>query len=275
MQQTLNKPPKKNGSSTPHRSTRQFLATRQGMVTLALVVAVVGAGAILVFLQQYRDSLKDETKPITVLVAKEVIGKGTSGDLVASDGLFQATEISEGDAKEGAITDPGSLRGRVATTDVFPGEQLTSEAFATGGSSVESSLSGSDRAIAIPVDPAHGLIGVVNVGDRVDVLAGFVVDRGDGRLRPVMRVLVQDALVLKADADSGSGSRSSSARKKVIIRANDRQAAAIAFAADNGKLWVTLRPPSRGEQSRPAVVTVDTLLTGLKPLILDPRGADR
>lgn len=270
MQQTVNKPPSKNGSNTSRRSTRQFLATRQGMITLALIVAVLGGGAILVFLQQYRDSLQDDTKPITVLVAKEAIGKGTTGELVASDGLFQVTEIAEGDAKQGALTDPGSLRGRVATREVFPGEQLTSTAFAPGGRAVKGSLTGSDRAVAIPVDSARGLVGDVSAGDRVDVLASFSVERGDGRPRPVTRMLLQDALVLKADA-AGSASESS----KVVVRADDRQAAVVAFAVDNGKMWVMLRPPSRAEQSRPALVTVETLLTGLKPLVLDPRGSDR
>ena len=270
MQDTLNKPPTKNGSNTSRRSMREFLATRQGMVALALIVAIFGAGAILVFLQQYRDSLQTDTEPITVLVAKEAIGKGTSGELVASDGLYQATEITEGDAKQGALTDPGSLRGRVATRDVFPGEQLTSTAFAPGGRVIQSSLSGSDRAIAIPVDGARGLVGDVRVGDRVDVLASFVVERADGRPRPVTRILVQDALVLKTETATGSAASS-----KIVVRVDDRQAAAVAFAVDNGKMWVLQRPPSRAKQSRPVIVSVETLLAGLKPLVVVPRGGTR
>lgn len=277
MQQTT-APPGPNGpkpKAKPKRTLRQFLGTRQGMIALAVTVAIIGGAAVLAFLQQYRDSLDEESKPVTVLVAKELIGKGTAGDVVASETLFQASELPQSEAKDGAITDPGSLRGRVASEDVFPGEQLTTESFVTGGSSVESRLTGRDRAISIPVDRAHGLLGNLQAGDRVDVLAALVVQRVGAQPRPVVRTLAQDVLVLDVPSKppSGRGTTGANDKGQVVIRVNDETALAVAFAADHGKLWLVGRPPSHADESRPAIQTPESLVTGQPPVPL--RGGRR
>ena len=275
MQQTV-QPPVTNGPKPPsRRSVRQVLATRRGMLGLAAIVAMLGAGAILVFLQQYRDSVADETRPVTVLVAKGPIGKGTAGEVVAGDILFQASQVPESDAKDGAFTDPGSLRGRVATKDVFPGEQLTADAFVVGSGSVESRIRKNDRAISVSVDAAHGLVDSVNAGDRVDVLAGLVVQSSGGQPRPVVRTLVQDVLVLDAPGKTDGATVGSAQTEEVVLRVSDRQALAVAFAADNGKVWVILRPPSNAEQSPPSLATPEALLTGVRPINLESRGGRR
>jgi Flp pilus assembly protein CpaB len=275
MQPTVNPPTTNAPKPKQKRSMRQFLGTRQGMLAMAFTVAIVGGAAVLAFLQQYRDSLDEDHRPVTVLVAKELIGKGTAGDVVATEALFQASELPQSEAKNGAITDPGSLRGRVAAKDVFPGEQLTTEAFVAGGSSVESRLTGLDRAIAVPVDGAHGLLGNLRAGDRVDVLAALVVQRSGAQPRPVVRTLAQDVLVLdvpnKPPSDRATGG--SADKGQVVLRVNDRTALAVAFASDTGEIWLVARPPSHAEQSRPAIQTPETIVTGQPPVPL--RGGRR
>ena len=50
------------------------------------------------------------------------------------------------------------------------------------------------------------MIGEIQTGDHVDVLAGFNVDAGTGPSRPMLRSVMQNALVLKAPVE-GQGSR--------------------------------------------------------------------
>ena len=271
MQPTIS-PPTPNGPKPRHnkRSLRQFLGTRQGMLAMALFVALAGGGAVLAFLQQYRDSVDEESKPVTVLVAKELIGKGTAGDVVASEVLFQASELPQSEAKDGALTDPGSLRGRVAAKDIFPGEQITTQSFVAGGNNVESHLTGRDRAVSVPVDRAHGLVGNLQEGDRVDVLAAFTVQRGGSQPRPMVRTLAQDVLVLDVPPKPATarGSGSSADKGQVTLRVDDEIALALAFAGENGKVWISLRPPSHAEQSRRAIHTPETFVTGQPPIPL-------
>ena len=95
--------------------------------TLALGIAAAALAAILLiaYLVQYRSSVNDSTAPTPVLVAKNLIPKGTSGTVIAEKGMFQAASLPKDDLKVGAISDPAYLNGRVAVADIFPGQQIT------------------------------------------------------------------------------------------------------------------------------------------------------
>lgn len=265
--QTTVKPPPTNGPKPPRHSARQLLATRRGLVGVAIFVAVLGAGAIIAFLEEYRDSVAEESRPVTVLVAKGLIGEGTSGDVVATEALFQASEVPESEAQEGALTDPGSLRGRVATEDVFPGQQLTTESFIAGTGKAKSKLVEHDRAISVPVDAAHGLIGVVRAGDRVDVLGAIIAQRG-GETRPAVRTIRQDALVLDVPPEE-TGRNNSAEVREITLRVTDEEALAVAYVAEHGKIWLTLRPPSHARDIPPSAADLETFLAGVRPVTLD------
>jgi hypothetical protein len=61
----------------------------------------------------------------------------------------------------------------------------------------------------------------------------------------------------------------------VVIRANSNQAAAIAWAADNGKVWLVLRPSVNATPARPTLVTAESLLIGVRPLTAVQAGATK
>jgi len=73
--------------------------------TLALGIGAAALAAILLiaYLVQYRSSVNDSTAPSPVLVAKNLIPKGTSGTVIAEKQLFQAATLSKDDLKVGAI----------------------------------------------------------------------------------------------------------------------------------------------------------------------------
>jgi hypothetical protein len=50
------------------------------------------------------------------------------------------------------------------------------------------------------------------------------------------------------------------------LRASGRQAAVLAYASDNGKLWFVLRPPSGARTVNPGFISAQSLLLGLKPV---------
>lgn len=251
----------------------KLLSTRGGTIALACIAAVLSAGALLAYLSNYRESVKAQMQPVRVLVAKSLIEKGTPGSVVGSQELFQVTDFTEDDVTPGAITDPKALDGLIAAQDIYPGQQLTGETFsATGARAIGTKLAEDQRAISVPVDSAHGVIGHIQAGDHVDVYAGFNVipiDRSgkpleSGTARPILRLVMEDILVLSApmaqDSAAGSGA------KNVTLRMTDNEATKVAFAADNGKLWLVLRPRTGGAPSTSDVVTLETLLLGVKPV---------
>jgi Flp pilus assembly protein CpaB len=156
------------------------------------------------------------------------------------------------------------LRGSVAKTDILPGQQLTVSDFTKASGGVVSELAGIQRAITISIDAAHGMIGQISQGDRVDIYAGFNVNpvdssgRPSGQQRAVLKLIMQNIPVLIV----GTGNRAS----QVTLKATAYQAEQLAFASDNGRIWLVLRPPTGARASKPNLVTVETLLLGTPPL---------
>jgi hypothetical protein len=50
------------------------------------------------------------------------------------------------------------------------------------------------------------------------------------------------------------------------LKATTHQAAVLAWAMDNAKMWFVLRPPSGSRTSIPGYITLRTLVSGLKPV---------
>jgi Flp pilus assembly protein CpaB len=247
----------------------RLVSTRRGTLLAALLIALLAGGSILLYLNSYRDSLQQQGALVTVLVAKQTIPKGTSGAVVAAKDLYTVTTIRESQLLEGAMSDPATLRDKVATREIFEGAQLTAVDFGAAGDSLAAQLTDRQRVISVPLDSAHGLIGGIEAGNRVDVYAGFnVVPLGpDGRPldggqgRPVTRLILADVPVLAVgDKASGSGTTN------VSLGVDDVDAAKLAFASDNGKLWLALRPSAGAKASRPGIVTVETMLLGVPPV---------
>jgi Flp pilus assembly protein CpaB len=254
------------------QTTRKLLSSRQGTVLVALGAGLVAVVALLTFVNRYKDSLDQRADPVTVLVARGELPKGSSGDGIASKGQFQATGFQRDRIKEGAITDPASLRGKVAVRDIAPGQQLTTADFARPTDPVLSRLGPDERALTVPLDAAHGMIGQIHAGDHVDVFAGFVIQAdGLGRPRPVLRVLLQDVEVLSAPKaiSAKGGLNSNTQTQNIVLRVKEQDAPQVAFTADNGKLWISLRPQAGAQASRPSLVVLDRLLIGKPPIPLD------
>jgi Flp pilus assembly protein CpaB len=246
---------------------QKLFSTRGGTIAIGLVAAALAAAVFVLYLHRYRASLTAASEPMTVLVAKGLIERGTPGTVIATQDLFQVTTTPRGELKDGAITDPDLLRGRVAADDIYPGAQLTTAQFTAGATdTVSARVVQYERGIAVPVDEAHGMIGKVQEGDHVDVIAGFIIDGDDGKQHPVTRLLVQDVLVLEAPAESKAGFAAGTQKQSLVLRLTDEESTQTAFASEYGKIWIIVRPRSGAEQSLPSLVTLERLLAGLKPI---------
>jgi Flp pilus assembly protein CpaB len=232
---------------------RDILSSRGGAMVVAAIAAILAGVLLFVFVQRYRNNENAATANTTVFVAKSLIPQGSSADVIASQQLLQRTSVRGSQAQAGAVADPSVLHGQVVARTIYPGQQITASDFTTGGT-VASQLTGSQRAVAVPIDSAHGLIGYVHTGDYVDVLASYT--GGSNAGRGAVTTLMQDVLVLSAPSSSsgvGAGNNSN-----ILLRVSDNDATALAFAADNGKVWIVLRPPLGATQSTSAAATPTT-----------------
>ena len=226
----------------------KVLSTRRGTIMVATIAGLAALALLLVFLANYRDSV-GSTKTVSVLVAGQQIDEGTSGDVIAEHQLFDTADVQESEEVDGAFTDVGDLTGQVATTTIYPGEQLGSGDFDGDADPIAGKLAGTQRAIAIPVDAAHGNIGQIEEGSRVDVLGGLSAEISGGTASATIAILARDSLVLKVIEDDSGVSNDSGGGNQVVVRVTDLQAARIARASDDGDVWLTIRPPTLGKDS--------------------------
>ena len=238
---------------------QRLLSTRRGSTLLGISAALIAGILLLVYLNQYRDSVKQAGQPVTVLVAKSLIQKGTSGDVMRSSGLVQTTTVPKDQLRQGAFTDASILTDKVAASEIAPGQQRTAALFAPAINSVSTKLTRNLRAISVPIDSAHGLVGQVQTGDHVDVLAGFSAPDGRG---PVIKEIVHNALVLRGPAGSGGGLTSGGSN--IVLRATAFEVAQFAWASDNGRIWIILRPSANATSPKAQVVDVKTLYNNSK-----------
>jgi Flp pilus assembly protein CpaB len=243
---------------------QRLIATRRGAVFLSALAAILAGILIVVYVQKYRTSVNAEGAPVTVLIAKQAIPKGTSGTVIASTGLYSATTIRQSQLLNGAYSDASSLRDRVATRDIYPGSQLTAGDFAAGTTSLAASLTKFQRIVTIPFDPTHGSTANLQAGDRVDVYAMFNLvpvnangtPNGTPGARTVLRMIMSNVSVASINAGN------------IAFRVTDKQATELAYASDNGRLWLALRPSASAKTSPPSVVTAETLMLGVKPQLV-------
>lgn len=247
--------------TVPH--LRGLPATRHGAIALALLCAVVAAGILLVAIGQYKSSVQTTTQQDSVLVATGPIQKGTSGEVIATQPLVRSTPILAKSLAPGAITTASALIGRVAAQDILPGQQLTYADFTTSQSlGAETQLAPNQRAVAVTLDAQHGLGGVLQAGDRVDIYGDYADPAAPGG--HLVRLLDADVLVLRSTTSSaaggalGGGSASSSGTGPLLLAANSNDVGPITFTSDTNTMWLVLRP-ANATAPKPYVTTLQTV----------------
>src|SRR5204862_2974135 len=106
--------------------------------------------------------------PVTVLIARQAITKGTAGSVIAAQALYSATTLRQSQVLNGAFSDASSLRGKVATHDIYPGAQLAASDFAAASTNIAASIVGTERIVSIPFGASNGLAGELQAGAHVD-----------------------------------------------------------------------------------------------------------
>ena len=243
----------------PSEGLKKFLSSRRGAWTLAIASAALAGIVLLVFLNRYKESVNADVAPAPVLVADRLIPKGTAGDVVISGKLFRPAALAEQDLRPGAVSDAVAMQGRVATRDILPGQQITATDFTDFGGR-HPRQAGQDA--AGDPDPGRRARGP---------------DRHHPRRRPGRHPRQQQRREsgcgrqrirarLDGDADARrvvlAAPAAGATTGGLIFQVTDRQAAQLAFAASNGKIWLLLRPPVGAKDSKPLTVTPDTLLDG-------------
>lgn len=237
----------------------KLLATRRGNVIVSVAAAVLAAILLIVYLNGYRTSLESSSQPTPVLVANRLIAKGTPAAVLGSQAAFELTTLPQEHTKAGAVADPDLLAGRTAVRDILPGQQLTTADFSlTTTNAVATKITGSERALSVPVDAQRGMVGHVATGDNVDVYVALETERGE-----IVSLMLANVKVLAAAGAPGGGVSGGNVTN-YVLKVPSADAARFAFGGEYGTIWIVARPKGAIMPTKKAVVTIQQLIAGQK-----------
>lgn len=207
--------------------------SRSGSVLIALVAALIAGGLIYLFVSHYHKNTVTAPTTATVFLAKKYIPAGTPETDVISANLIKSEVVPSTQVIAGAISDPSVIAGEVASESIAAGQQITLTDFSHTNVTISSYLTGAYRAVAIAIDPVHGLTSYIGVGSTIDVVA-----TGKGGSTQ----LFENVTVLgNTDGD-------------VVLKLTQKQVLALTNAEQQAlTIWFELRPLTGAANSIPAL----------------------
>ncbi len=219
---------------------------RRVLLGAAAIIAVLGTLLVFVYVKGADTRANDRYKAVNVLTAVKQINPGETVAAAQAAGKFKLAPVASGQQLPDALNDLTSIRSDVATTTIYPGEQIIAAKF--GGSASGANLTIPKGMLAISVnltDPGR-VAGFVNPGDNVAV---FMNATGAG-VGAFSRLLVNSVEVIGVGTtsvvsttttdSSGQQTTDQLPRTLLTLAVTQKNAEKILFAAQNGELAVGL-----------------------------------
>lgn len=226
---------------------------RRRALAVAVLLAAVSALVLVVYVRGLERRALANADPVEVLVATGIIPAGMSIEDATANGLVEPRPLPRSALIEGAAVEPGSLAGRVTTTDILPGEQLADRRFAAPGTAGSVLPIPPDRqAVAVEVALPPGVGGFVRPGDHVSVIA-----RIDQPQRgPRVAYLVQGVQVLAVNDRSLSEEPEEeqehpTERVLLTLALLPAEAEQVVFSVLQGDVYFTLLPAGQAPTDTP------------------------
>ncbi len=213
--------------------------TRPGVWALSAGLCFAALSFFLLY--QKASEIERRSTPVQVLVSNRYIPARAR----LNPSMVEKRTVPEDYVSPSAITDLKQVEGLVALAPLSAGEQIQSNKFGRPGESLGVFLEPGSRAYTLPVEETAGVGGLLNPGDRVDLLV-----KGPWGGREATAFLFQDIRVLavggrisagtggsrEETADSGIGSYS-----HVTLAVSPEQAETLFFLEGRSSLRLTLR----------------------------------
>jgi pilus assembly protein CpaB len=251
------------------------MALRNLLISLGILALVAGvAVAALWFVRS--PTAVETARPVApspaILVAARPIASGT---------LLRSEDLAWKDIQAGAIAPDDVLRspdseteflGAVARRDFLAGDPLIANALVKSGDRgfLAAALSPGKRAVSIAVDGPESDGGLVQPGDRVDLILtqSFGVETANSEHKTVGEIVLTDLRVIAVDqwlstvakpiaAEKRVGNPDSQLPRTVTLEVSDVQAERVQVAVQLGKIQLSVRA-LEGSGSEPAPPTPAT-----------------
>jgi pilus assembly protein CpaB len=144
------------------------------LLIVAIILGVVAVVAVVSYISSIRTSAEEEVEKVEVLVAAQNIPKETSVETIIAADAVITEAIPRKYLADGVLTTLDNYKGYVTAAPINKGEQITSTKFVKPEQIGLAFMIPNDMvAISIPIDEVIGVSNLINVGDKVNVIATF------------------------------------------------------------------------------------------------------
>ncbi|MTI82203.1 MAG: Flp pilus assembly protein CpaB [Firmicutes bacterium] len=208
------------------------------ILLLALVFAIIAAFGTYKYLESVKETYRTSGNFSQVATAKQKISAKTP----INDQMLEFIEMPVEYIMPGAIVDAKDAVGKLARSDIYPGEQILSNKLIgkndpAGGLSAK--VEPGKRAVTIPANNVSALHGLLGIGDNVDVLVTFDTPNGKVATSTIIHKVPVLAVNKRIQGTSGGQEEPST----VTLMVTPSQAQMIVLAKERGGLHMVLRSP--------------------------------
>lgn len=144
------------------------------LLIVAIILGVIAVVAVVSYISSIRTSVEEEVEKVEVLVAAQNIPKETPVETIIAADAVTTEAIPRKYLADGVLTTLDNYEGYVTAAPINKGEQITSTKFVKPEQIGLAFMIPSDMvAISIPVNEVIGVSNLINVGDKVNVIATF------------------------------------------------------------------------------------------------------
>jgi pilus assembly protein CpaB len=242
-------------------------------ILIAVVLALVATAAMVVYVNSADRRAISGQEPVNVLVAKDTIKAGTSGEDAQNAGLIIQLQVPRKNVVAGALRFPTQLEQRYAAVDIVKGEQLLQGRW-VGAEDVAGrrllQIPENAQALSLGLDLTKQVAGFVTPGDKVGLVFSYKekessesVDKTHFLLQNI-QVLAVGATALPNGSSQSSGrvnqGRGSQNLTAVTLAVPKEHVERVVFAAENGSIYLTLLPPNAKPQPNTQGITVSNVI---------------
>ena len=221
------------------------------LLLAAALVAALGTALVFLYVKGADNRAEKRFETVEVLRAVAPIEKGESIDDAASSGKLALEPVAQNDLLPNHQTDTQDLEGQVATTTIYPGEQIVSDKFGQAAEALAAKsaldVPKSDIAISVNLTDPGRVAGFLNPGSEVTVIFVGEAQNGFGfsrMLLPRVTVLgVGSTTTTTKTTTTAEGEETTAQIPQTLITlsVSKEEAEKVTFAAANGEVALGLR----------------------------------
>ncbi len=144
------------------------------LLFIAIILGVVAVVAVIAYINNIRVTVEEDVEKVEVLIAAQNIPKETAVEILISSEAVVLEEIPRKYLADGVLISLDEYKGYVVASPINKGEQITSTRFIRPEDiGMAFNIPDDMLAISIPINEIIGVSNLINVGDKVNVIATF------------------------------------------------------------------------------------------------------